>query len=289
MNIINELQNNHDVLLVVIGFFGLIVGSFVNVTIYRLPIMLKAVWHKECEMFLHQEPKVSSARFNLLYPRSHCPQCKKLVPWWLNIPVVSYLVLRGHCKNCGAKIPWHYPVVELSSGIGAAVIAAIYGFSLMTLVLCTLTWALIALIFIDLEHKLIPDNITLPLLWLGLLLNAETMFVPPATAIMGAIVGYLLPWLIARLFKMVRKVEGMGYGDFKLFAMFGAWFGWQSAILTLIFSALIGSIIGVTLVLCKKYRLQQELPFGPYIAIVGWLNIFYGQQLWMWYTNILGW
>ena len=287
MNIIKELQNNIDVLLLISVIFGLIIGSFINVAIYRLPIMLKNSWQKECENFLGKTPSPAT-NFNLFYPRSHCPKCNHLIPLWHNIPLLSYLILKGKCKNCQAKISYRYPLVELLSSAAAVWITYTHGLSIETCALLLLTWSLITMIFIDLEHKLIPDNLTLPLLWIGLLLNVRGVFVPPETAIIGAICGYMIPWFIANAFKLVRKIEGMGYGDFKLFALFGAWFGWQTLLLTITLSALLGSIVGITLVLCKKHKFQQELPFGPYIAIVGWINIFYGQQLLNWYTKLLG-
>lgn len=286
MNIINELQNNTNVFLLISGILGLAIGSFVNVAIYRLPIMLKNSWQKECENFLEKKPTPTKS-FNLFCPRSHCQKCKSLIPLWHNIPLLSYLILKGKCKNCRARISWRYPLVELLSAAVAIWIAYTYGWSMETGALLLLTWSLIIIIFIDLEHKLIPDNITLPLLWAGLLLNTHGFFVPPETAIIGAICGYMIPWTIANLFKLVRKIDGMGYGDFKLFALFGAWFGWQILLLTITLSALLGSIVGIILILCKKHKFQQELPFGPYIALVGWINIFYGQHLLNWYIKIL--
>ena len=287
MNAINELKNNTDVFLLIAGIFGLIIGSFINVVIYRLPIMLKNSWQKECENFLEKKTAPTKI-FNLFYPRSHCPKCDHLIPLWYNIPLLSYLILKGKCKNCQAKISRRYPLVELLSAATAIWIAYIYGWSIETGALLILTWSLIAMVFIDFEHQLIPDSITLPLLWMGLLLNTRGFFVPPETAIIGAICGYMIPWVIANLFKLVRKIDGMGYGDFKLFALFGAWFGWQILLLTIMLSALLGSIVGIILILCKKHKFQQELPFGPYIALVGWINIFYGQQLLNWYIKILG-
>lgn len=287
MNIINELKNTPDIFLLIMGLLSLAIGSFINVVIHRLPLMLKNSWQKECEIYLGKKP-APTKNFNLFYPRSHCPQCQRLIPLWHNIPLLSYLILKGKCKNCQTKISWRYPLVELLTAATSIWIAYTYGVSMITGALLILTWALIAMVFIDCEHKLIPDNITLPLLWMGLLLNVRGFFIPPEAAIIGAICGYIIPWIIANLFKLVRKIDGMGYGDFKLFALFGAWFGWQILLLTITLAALLGSIVGITLILCKKHKFQQELPFGPYIAIVGWINIFYGQQLLNWYIKILG-
>ena len=287
MNIINVLQNNLYVLLLISGFLGLIVGSFINVIIHRLPIMLQQTWQKECYAFLKQQaPNVKM--YNLFFPRSHCPKCHNLIPLWHNIPLLSYLILGGKCKHCHVAISWRYPLVELLSAATAIWLVYFYGPTIITLALFILSSALIAIVFIDFEHKLIPDNITLPLIWLGLLLNSQHAFISPAAAIIGAVAGYSIPWLIARIFKLARKTDGMGYGDFKLFALFGAWFGWQSLLLTLVFSSFLGSVVGITLMICKKHKFQQELPFGPYIIIAGWLNIFYGPQLWLWYLKILG-
>jgi len=287
MNIINELQNNVNLLLVISAVLGLIAGSFLNVVIHRLPIMLQNDWQKECATFLKQTIPDTTI-YNLFYPRSHCPNCHAPISWQYNIPLFGYLILRGKCNNCQTRIPWRYLIVEALSALTAVLITYIYGLSITTVGLYVLSLALIAITFIDFKHKLIPDSLSLPLLWFGLLLNTQNIFITPNAAIIGAIVGYVIPWSIAQIFKSIRKIDGMGYGDFKLLAVFGAWFGWQLVLLTLTFAAFLGSVVGIIMILCKKHKFQQELPFGPYIALVGWLNIFYDASIWHWYSKILG-
>lgn len=244
--------------LIEIGILGLIIGSFLNVVIYRLPIM------PQC---------------TLIAPRSHCPKCKALILWWQNIPVVSYILLRGKCGYCKTAIHWRYPAIELLSCIAALLVAMHFGISIKTFALLILTWALIAAVFIDFDYLILPDSITLPLIWTGLLLNTNYIFTTPENAIIGAASGYFSLWLIAFIFKLVRKIDGMGHGDFKLLAVFGAWLGWQILPLVLFLASLIGAIAGLISVLRKKNKFTNPMPFGPYLAITGWLAFFYGQKI----------
>jgi len=283
------LQNNHLIFLIITGILGVMVGSFLNVVIYRLPIMLKREWEKDCHEYLKQTIPTKYAVFNLSIPSSHCPICAAPVLWWQNIPIISYILLRGKCANCKATIHWRYPAIELLSCLTSLLVASHFGISLQALAVLILTWMLIAATFIDLDHQLLPDNITLPLVWLGLLLNTNYLFTTPENAIIGAASGYLILWLIAYLFKLIRKIDGMGYGDFKLLAVFGAWLGWQILPLILFTASLIGSIIGISLMLNKNYRFTKPIAFGPYLAITGWLAFFWGQDILNWYLNSYHW
>ena len=228
-------------------------GSFLNVLIYRIPLML-----------------------NIAFPNSHCPKCKQLIPWFHNIPLVSYLALKGKCSNCRDTISLRYPLVELISCLATLAIFSHFGMSIKTFPLLTLTWGLICITFIDLDHKIIPDIISLPLLWLGLLFNTTAQgLISPSAAIIGASIGYLSLFCFAKLFKIVRKIDGMGNGDFKLLALFGAWFGWRILPPTVLFASLAGIMVGVYLITTKKMRFTEPLPFGPYLALAGWLNLFF--------------
>lgn len=287
MNTINILHQNLTIFLTLTGILGLIVGSFLNVVIYRLPIMLKADWHQECIDYLKDVMPEKNRVINLLTPRSHCPKCKTDIPAWCNIPLISFLLLKRKCRHCGAKISWRYPLVELLSCISSIWVAHHFGVSWQTAAVLPLTWALIAAIFIDLDHQLLPDNITLPLLWIGLLLSLFKIFVTPENAIIGATAGYLSLWVIAYVFKLIRNVQGMGHGDFKLFALFGAWLGWEILPLIILAASLAGCIVGITLIICKKQRYQQPMPFGPFLAAAGWLAFFFGQDILHWYVTFM--
>lgn len=284
---INILQNNYLFFLIIFGVFGIIIGSFLNVVIYRLPIMLQREWEENCYDHLKQTPPIKYNIFNLSTPRSHCPKCAAQILWWHNIPLISYILLGGKCNHCKTTIHWRYPAIELLSCITTLLVVTYSGINIQTLAMLILTWMLIVAIFIDFDHKLLPDNITLPLIWLGLLLNTKCVFTTPENAIIGAASGYLILWVISYLFKLIRKIDGMGYGDFKLLAVFGAWFGWQILPLILLTASLIGSIISISLVLSKKHRITKPIAFGPYLAITGWLVFFWGQDILNWYLNLL--
>lgn len=280
---INALLNNNTLYLFIMGALGVVVGSFLNVVIYRLPVMLKREWEQDCYEHLKLVAPTKYPTFNLSTPRSHCPICQTPIAWRHNMPLISYLWLRGKCAYCQAVISWRYPAIELLSCIMTLVVTAHFGISMQTLALLILTWSLIVTTFIDFDHQLLPDNITLPLLWLGLLLNTKYMFTTPGDAIIGAASGYSVLWLLAYGFKLIRKIDGMGHGDFKLLAVFGAWLGWQMLPIILLTASLIGSIVGISLIVSQKsYPATKPIAFGPYLAICGWLAFFWGQNVLQW-------
>jgi leader peptidase (prepilin peptidase)/N-methyltransferase len=265
----------------VCGVVGLCVGSFLNVVIYRLPKMLDRGWRAQCAE-LAGEPAPESPRYNLIVPRSQCPACGHRISALENIPVLSFVFLRGRCSACRAPISARYPLVELITG--ALTVAAVLRFGGLTPAAgaaCLLLWALVALTFIDFDTQLLPDNITLPLVWAGLLANVAG-FVPGVSlrdAVIGAVAGYVALWSVYWLFKLIRGKEGMGYGDFKLLAALGAWLGWQMLPLIVLLSSVVGAIIGIGLVVFKGRDHQIPLAFGPYLAIAGAIALFFGRSL----------
>jgi leader peptidase (prepilin peptidase)/N-methyltransferase len=266
--------------LVAAGVIGLCVGSFLNVVIHRLPKMLDRGWRAQCAE-LSGQPLADEPRYNLVVPRSQCPSCGHWIAAYENIPVLSYVFLRGRCSACHAPISRRYPVVELITG--ALTVAALirFGATPAAVAACVLLWSLIALTFIDFDTQLLPDNITLPLLWAGLLANVAGL-VPGVSlrdAIIGAIAGYLALWIIYWLFKLIRGKEGMGYGDFKLLAALGAWLGWQMLPLIVLLSSVVGAVIGLGLVAFKGRDHQIPLAFGPYLAVAGAIALFFGKAL----------
>ncbi|MBL1417334.1 MAG: prepilin peptidase [Moritella sp.] len=269
-----------------VAFLGLLVGSFLNVVIYRLPIMMEREWKQECTVYFSDECKTTepkpgseTTKFNLLLPRSACPKCDHQITALENIPVISWLVLRGKCSNCANPISARYPSIELLTGLLSLVVAMYIPYGIQLAGALILTWTLVALTFIDIDKMLLPDQITLPLLWLGLFLNVNYAWVTPSDAIIGAIVGYLSLWSVYWGFKLLTGKEGMGYGDFKLLAAFGAWFGWQSILAIVLLSSFAGAIIGITQIALKKHTKGNPIPFGPYLAIAGWLYLIWGDQL----------
>ena len=264
----------------IIGIIGLMVGSFLNVVIYRLPIMMQRGWKQECQEFL-ELPVSGQAEetFNLALPGSHCPACNAEIKAIQNIPVLSYLLLKGKCANCQTSISIRYPVIEALTGVLSVVVAYLLGSQIETLFGLILTWTLIALSGIDFDHQLLPDNITLPILWLGLFLSLFNIFTDPVSSIIGAIAGYLFLWTIYQLFKLLTGKEGMGYGDFKLLALFGAWLGWQYLPLIILLSSLVGAIIGTSMIIFVQRDKNIPIPFGPYLAIAGWIALLWGEQI----------
>ena len=286
MTYIDLLQHNPVLYLSLIFIFGLLVGSFLNVIIYRLPVMLKRQWKTDCMSFLAQEnepvPGSTTSKdqpFNLIVPRSRCPHCGHLITALENVPVLSFLFLGGRCRECKTPISVRYPLIEILSASLAVLVAWKYGFSYQAAMGIVLSWALISLSFIDYDHQYLPDNITLPFLWLGLFLNLNGVYVDLPSAVLGAILGYLLLWLVFQVFKLVTGKEGMGYGDFKLLAMLGAWLGWQALPAIILISTLVGSIIGVSLILFKQHNRNHPIPFGPYLAIAGWIVLLWGNEI----------
>ncbi len=296
---------------------GLIVGSFLNVVIYRLPIMLERQWQAECAELAaasaasgdsvststtlirasatvgqtvatssHAEHAHGQARFNLAVPRSVCPACHAPIKGIHNIPVVSFLALRGRCANCRAPISWRYPAIELLCGIATALVAWRFGFGPSAGCAALITWFLIALAGIDLDHQLLPDSLTLPLLWMGLLASlsgwtssAQSLPVDPRSAIVGATVGYLALWSVYHGFRLLTGKEGMGYGDFKLLAALGAWMGWRMLLPIVLLAAVIGALMGGSLILLRRHQRGHPIPFGPFLAGAGWVAMLWGPQL----------
>jgi leader peptidase (prepilin peptidase)/N-methyltransferase len=283
---------------------GLMVGSFLNVVIHRLPKMLELGWREQCDelsqlkMGNHQsdvaidlhsrhDENISTPAYNLVVPRSACPHCNHAISALENIPIVSYLLLRGKCKNCGAAISPRYPIVEALSGLLCALAAAHFGFGMAAIGALFLIWALLALTAIDFDTLLLPDDITLPLLWTGLLFNLFGIFTDLHSAVLGAALGYLALWSVYWLFKLTTGKEGMGYGDFKLLAALGAWFGWQMLPLILVLSSLVGAVVGISLIVAFKHGRNIPIPFGPYLAGGGIIALFWGQTLTHEYLQLL--
>lgn len=264
-----------------LALLGLAVGSFLNVVIYRLPVMIKHRWSAECasEQSDVQETAPPSKPYNLLFPPSTCPDCGHRIRAWENIPVFSWLWLHGRCSACKTPISVQYPVVELLTMTMTLITGWWLGFDLKLLFALVLTWTLIGLAFIDKDSLLLPDVMTLPLLWIGLLVNLNGLFVPLTSAVIGAVAGYLSLWGVYHLFRLTTGKEGMGYGDFKLLAALGAWFGWQMLPLILLLSSLVGAITGVALIVIGRHHREHPLPFGPYLAATGWIALLWGPFL----------
>jgi len=292
--LIELLKQNLIFLTSSIFILGLLVGSFLNVVIYRLPVMFKREWRKDCYTYLEENYKATiqldtskepAEPFNLVKPDSTCPVCGHQIRAWENIPVISYLFLKAKCSNCKTPISIRYPLIELLSAILASLCAWHFGFSLAGLAAIFLSWALISLAMIDYDTQYLPDQIILPFLWLGIILNLNNTFTDIESSIIGAVAGYLSLWSVYHLFKLITNKEGMGYGDFKLLALLGAWMGWQYLPAIIIFSSLVGAIIGVSLILFKKHQREVPIPFGPYLAIAGWIALIWGNEINQSYLN----
>ena len=265
----------------IVSLFSLAVGSFLNVVIHRLPIMLEREWRAECAAGGLADPGNQNPveTFNLVVPRSRCPHCSHQIKAWENIPVVSYLFLRGRCAHCRKPISARYPVVEVLTATLSGITAAHFGPTLAGLAAIALVWALIALAFIDFDHQILPDIITLPVLWIGLLLNSDNTYAPLESALFGAVAGYLSLWLVYQVFKLVTRKEGMGFGDFKLFALFGAWLGWQQLPLIILLSSFAGAVLGLAMILVLGRDKQMPMPFGPFLCIAGWISLVWGNDI----------
>ncbi|MCC7410253.1 MAG: prepilin peptidase [Gammaproteobacteria bacterium] len=280
MELLIYLQHSPGAWIAVLFLFGLIVGSFLNVVVHRLPLMLERDWRAECAQLLATPcPDTLDESFGLVRPRSRCPQCKAGVRAWHNIPVLSYLWLGGRCASCRARIPLRYPLIELAGGLLAAAAAWRFGFGWPALMAAVLSWSLLTLAAIDFDTQLLPDAITLPVLWLGLLCNLVPLFTSPRAAVLGAAAGYLILWLVYHCFRLLTGKEGMGYGDFKLLAMLGAWMGWQALPLVIILSSLVGAVVGITLIVLGGRDRSVPIPFGPYLAAAGWIALMWGEAL----------
>jgi len=276
------LSSNPWALMAVAAVFGLVVGSFLNVVIARLPVMMEREWREGCAELDAAGADANAkqeAAFNLVVPRSRCPQCGHGITALENIPLLSYAFLRGRCADCGNRISVRYPCVELLSGVLAALVAWRYGLSVQCVGALLLTWALVALTFIDLDTQLLPDSITLPFLWLGIGFNLFSVYTTLAASVIGAMAGYLSLWTVYHLFRITTGKEGMGFGDFKLLAAIGAWLGWQMLPAVILLSALVGAIVGITIIVLRGHDRNVPIPFGPYLAAAGWVALLWGPQL----------
>lgn len=259
--------------------FGALFGSFLNVVIYRLPVMMERDWQFQARQILEIDaPEEPNAPFNLVTPNSRCPGCERPIKPWENVPILSYLLLRGKCKGCGTAISIRYPIIELATALLSVAVIAQFGPTLTGISLCFFTYALIALAMIDYDTQLLPDDITLPLLWAGLIANYFGLVTTLENALFGAVVGYLSLWSVYQGFKLLTGKEGMGFGDFKLLAALGAWMGWQILPLIIILSSLAGAIIGGGLILLGRDK-TKPIPFGPYLVIAGWIALLWGEQI----------
>ncbi len=281
-----------------VGIIGLMVGSFLNVVIYRLPVMMQRGWRQECLAYLQTLDQAVSGSsntteaeveaFNLVFPLSRCPSCNTPIKPYQNIPVVSYLFLKGKCANCGCAISLRYPIIEALTAITSIVVAWHFGYTSQAMFALLLTWSLIALTFIDIDHQLLPDSITLPLVWLGLCLSLFDVFTDSHASIIGAVAGYMVLWSVYQLFKIVTGKEGMGYGDFKLLALFGAWLGWQFIPMIILLSSLVGAVVGLSMIVLVKRDHNIPIPFGPYLAAAGWIALLWGDDLNRLYLGTVG-
>ena len=273
-----SLQQNSGLLIGLTLLLGLLFGSFLNVLIYRLPKMMERDWQADC-LAMHSQTAQAATPYNLMRPRSSCPHCKQTISAGDNIPLLSYVLLNGRCRHCASAISPRYPLVELLSAALMALVSWQFGYSSVTLFAWLLCLGLIALTFIDFDTQLLPDSLTLPLLWLGLLFNLNLGFSDLNSAVIGAAAGYLLLWSIYWLFKLCTGKEGMGYGDFKLLAALGAWYGWQMLPAILLLSSLLGAAVGIALILSGRRGRDSAMPFGPFLAIAGLLALFFGPQI----------
>jgi leader peptidase (prepilin peptidase)/N-methyltransferase len=268
--------------------FGLLVGSFLNVVIYRLPKQLKYEWSQQSYEWLNNEEYTEAKPNGIAYPASHCQHCKTPIKAWHNIPVISWLLLKGQCASCSKSISIRYPIVEALTGLLTYLVILKFGWSIQSIGALILTWSLVALTFIDFDEQLLPDNIVLPVLWLGLGLNAYSVYASPKDALLGAIAGYLALWIVFQIFKLLTKKDGMGFGDFKLLSLFGAWLGWQYLPQIILISSALGSVVGLALIITGKLSRDKPMAFGPYIALAGWLAFIWGDAVNNWYLGISG-
>ena len=271
---------------VVITLLGLLVGSFLNVVIYRLPLMMQREWRSDCLEFMEQPQDPPQETLNLVLPRSRCSQCGHQITALENVPILSYLALRGKCSSCKAHISAQYPLVELFTGIISFWVAWHFGVTVQTACALIFSWSLIAASGIDIEHKLLPDSITLPLLWLGILLGFFDVFVDLESSVIGAMAGYMTLWSVYFVFKLITGKVGMGHGDFKLLAMLGAWIGWKLLFVIILTSSVVGATVGITMILLKKQTRATQIPFGPYLAGAGWITLLYGEDLNKFYFSL---
>ncbi|MDT8382969.1 MAG: A24 family peptidase [Gammaproteobacteria bacterium] len=301
MALIELLDTSPVFYLISVGLLGLIVGSFLNVVIHRLPLMMEREWRAHCAEITAADTAtqyrqtsdpgldtVAEEKLTLSTPRSRCPHCGHAITALENIPLLSYLWLRGRCSGCGARISIRYPIIELVTALLSVTVAWHFGFGWPALAGLFFTWALIALTMIDIDHQLLPDSITLPFLWLGLGLSLWQVFVDTPTALIGAIAGYLSLWTVYWAFKLITGKEGMGYGDFKLLALLGAWMGWQMLPVIILLSSAVGAVVGIGLILVRGRDRNIPIPFGPYLATAGWIALLWGHDITATYLRYSG-
>ncbi len=281
------LTENPNIFLIVMAIFSLFIGSFLNVVIYRLPRMMEQSWSEECRIYLGLKPHTEAEKLNLYLPFSHCPECKKLIRPWHNIPILSYFWLRGRCAHCKAHISIRYPLVEALTCIVSVYVAWKFGISWQTIAALLLTWISICLIFVDLDHHLLPDQLTLLLLWLGLIFSVFSIFCDSHAAIIGAIAGYLVFAVIQIAFEWITGKIGMGQGDFKFLAAMGAYLGWEMLPLIILLASFSGVIFAVTHMIIKRHFKSVPLPFGPYLAVAGWIAMLWGPEIMQYYFATL--
>lgn len=281
---LNLIIANTPLFLAGVFVFGLLIGSFLNVVILRLPARLEHDWRSQCKELLEIEDtdevdETPAPPANIMWSRSQCPKCGHLIKAHENIPLLSYLFLKGRCSACQAPISKRYPLIELSTALLFLVVALFFGPTIQALAAIGLTAFLIALAFIDIDHQLLPDDLTFVLLWAGLLASLFNIFTDPVSSIIGALAGYLSLWLVYHLFRLLTGKEGMGYGDFKLLAALGAWMGWQMLPLIILLSSLVGAVVGLTMIAMKRHKPSQPMPFGPFIALAGWIALIWGDGI----------
>ena len=297
MQFIELLQSNMTVALIIFGLLGLCVGSFLNVVIHRMPLMMIYSWRQECSQFMSQQTDMppehtipltnivaADTPITLSRPASHCPHCAHKIKWYENIPLISWLVLRGRCSSCKASIGLRYPIVELVTALLSILVIYQFGVSVAGLSALVLVWTLVALTGIDFDTQLLPDRLTFPLAGLGLAVNSQSWFVSPTQSIWGLLLGFLSLWVVVKVFFLITKKHGMGQGDFKLLAVLGAWLGPMMLPLIILLSSLLGSIVG--LILMKKQGESKPFAFGPYIAVAGIVALLYGSDIVSWYLGM---
>lgn len=288
-NIVVLFEQSPNFFTLCVILVSLCVGSFLNVVVFRFPKMLEYTWYHECREFLADEVKDIKPKpmqeITLSTPDSTCPNCQHKIRFYENIPVLSWLFLKGKCGNCSQAISKRYPLVELATAVLSFIVAQHFGVTATTFFVLILTWGLIALTLIDFDHMLLPDQITLPLMWLGLLININGLIVPLSDAVIGAAAGYMSLYSVFWLFKLLTGKEGMGFGDFKLLAVFGAWAGWQLLPILILMASVVGAVVGITLMIVKKHQREQAIPFGPYLAVAGWITLLWGEGIWTWYLQ----
>lgn len=286
MELIAALRENPTFFLIVVGLFSLLIGSFLNAAIYRIPIILENSWKEECEELFNPKDNDESSeekeKFNLFLPRSQCPNCDHMITAWENIPVISYLFLGGKCSSCKTSISIQYPLLEIFTALVSVFVAWKIGFGWQTLAALVFTWMLITLSMIDAKTMLLPDNLTLPLMWFGIAANYNGMFIDLQSSVLGAIIGYLSLWSLFHVFRLITGKEGMGYGDFKILAAIGAWGGWQILPFTIFAASTLGAVIGILMILAQGKegnKENQQIPFGPWLAFAGFIGFLWRSEI----------